>query len=243
MGIEEDLQRAQRRAAEMRELSREMEDAAPARAEGADRARSVRVVLGRDGVPESIRVDDRWRDRIGPDSLGAAIAEASQAALRCRGEAWSRALEQSGWPDRAGRQAPGPGRVPDPAPGSRPAPGPRPRRSVSDLAEEVIAMSAKVTAASRPAARAQGSTPGRHVVITLARGGSVSAAVDAAWAGKQVSGLLNQALGTALAAALEELNRPEEEPGDAARLSRLFEESLSMINQPAQPLPAKGRQA
>ncbi len=80
-------------AAALHSLIIDAQAQAPQHAEGADRSRAVRVVLGPDGLPATFRVESDWKRRIEPTAFGAAVLEAFQAAVSDRLSAWTRTLE------------------------------------------------------------------------------------------------------------------------------------------------------
>lgn len=203
-GAVEDLERLAQKAADLRETMRGIQDASPERTEGSDRSGAVRVVVGADGLPESIQVDDRWQTRISPHALGAAVTEAAQEAARRRGEAWSRIVERAG----SGQSGSAGATYPAAMPGTGGLPGTSPPRSLGEIADEVIGNFDR-TMASPPrgaaTAQARAANHGRTLVVMLTESGQMSCAADAQWAAEQSGSRLNQALGTALASAREEL--------------------------------------
>jgi nucleoid-associated protein YgaU len=95
-----DLARLRNYAAGLQQVMADFQQAAPERSQGTDRSGAVRAVLGADGLPEAIRVDAHWGNRLRAGSFGAAVVEASETAMRERGAAWSRALKGSDWQRR-----------------------------------------------------------------------------------------------------------------------------------------------
>lgn len=185
-GAVENLERLRQRASDLQEMAQRVQDAAPARTEAADRAGVVRVVVGADGLPESIQVESRWQERIRPQDLGAAITEASQQALSRRNETWSRTFELSDQqgnvggraPDAGARQAP----YSVPTPGYGGAGSPSVPRSLSEISEDVIGMLDSVTSGLQTGAapaQVQGFNPDRTLSISLTRNGQFSCTVDA----------------------------------------------------------------
>lgn len=69
---------------------------APQHSEGADQSRTVHVVLGSDGLPESFRVASDWTRRIEPAAFAGAVLEACQVAISDRLAVWTKTLEDAG---------------------------------------------------------------------------------------------------------------------------------------------------
>lgn len=238
-GAADDLERLRQRAAALQERLGEIQAAAPEHTEGTDRTGAVRVIVGPDGLPESIRVGARWQDQIRPQALGAAVTEASREAVRRRGQAWSATLERPGQPPGSGPSGPVTGH-PHAAEGLH-GRSPRP---LGEIAEDVIGM---LDSAPRPGsapAQARGISTGRTLHITLARDGRLSCAADAEWAAGQSGGQLSQALGAALTAAREELrSQSAGAAGSAERVSQITAEIYAAVSEAARPSAPEGRQA
>jgi hypothetical protein len=210
--IVRDLARINRYAAELQQRMADLQQAAPESSRGADRSGAVQALLGCDGLPEAIRVQANWKDRLDPRSFAAAVTEASEAATRERGLAWSRALERSGWQHRAGRlgadSASSPAMPSGAVPSAFRRAGGARQRSADRLAEEVIVLAQtalRATRAPRHSPRGVGSNRGRTLALTLSRGGQVSCQADQRWVAEQSGHQLTEALSAALAAARREL--------------------------------------
>jgi hypothetical protein len=230
----DDLTRVRQEAARAARLRSGIDGAAPARSEGTDRSGVVAVVLGPDGLPETIQVHARWRERLAAGSFAAAVAEACQAAMRERGAAWARALDSADWQRQLVRFDLEPA---EQAPQSALAPeafrrydgGPLP--SVLGVAEDVIsAFDAAMAAAERARAeppRGTGINAERTVALTLSPGGRVACRADARWVHRQTGPALSSALGQALAAARQNLGRAsgsEDAARHSAHLKQLMQE-------------------
>jgi hypothetical protein len=245
-----DLKRLAGYAAGLQELMAELEQAAPARIEGVDRSGSVQAVLGRDGLPEVIRVQSGWSDRLDARSFASAVTDSCGAAARQRGLAWSQALEQSGWQRRAAELHSDGARTPTVTPGAVPPAFMRADvrpRPIDQLAEETMALGAEVmNAAGGARARRQertrpgtGSNRTRTVTLTLAPGGQVSCQADPRWVTGKSGGQLTEALTEALATAREALAESSSSETTAGRPSdvgsrqeRLLAEILAALNNP-----------
>lgn len=110
--VMQELRKIQRYAAGMGSLLARAQENAPARAAGTDSTGAVEVALGREGLPERIRVRADWRHRIDPAAFGAAVGEAFVAANAARMETWMATLREQGWEadlDRLRAEPGGPG--------------------------------------------------------------------------------------------------------------------------------------
>jgi hypothetical protein len=97
------LRGLQRYAAGLRDSIAQAQAHAPGHAEATDRSGAVRVVLGPDGLPKSVRVEPDWQRRLDPAVFGDAVVEAFQAAAGERMAAWSQTLHDNGWRSHADR--------------------------------------------------------------------------------------------------------------------------------------------
>jgi hypothetical protein len=237
--IVRDLAKINRYAAGLQQLMADLQQASPATSRGADRTGAVQAVLGRDGLPEAIRVQDNWKGRLDPRSFAAAVTEASEAAVRERGLAWSRELERSGWQQRADRLRADSASAPAVPPGGVPEAFQRADarpRSADRLAEDVIDLAQTAIRAAR-APRHSPSGLGRNrggtLALTLSRGGQVACQADPRWVAGQSGHQLTEALSAALAAARQELASSSAPGGDfAGRQQRLLGEIFATLEDP-----------
>jgi hypothetical protein len=232
--LADDLARLRRDAARAAGLRSAIDRAAPARSEGADRTGAVSVVLGPGGLPETIQVHARWRERLAAVSFASAVSDACQAAMRRRGAAWARALDSAEWRERIARldleSA-----EPPPEAFRRHDGGPRPQ-VLGVLAEDVITVfDAAMAAAERARAeppRGTGINAERTVALTLSPGGRVACRADARWVHRQTGLALSGALDQALAAARQNLARAsgsEDAARRSAHLAQLQQEILAAL--------------
>lgn len=233
-----DLARLRHYASGMQQLFEELQLAAPERSEGTDRSGTIHAVLGRDGLPIQFRVRSWWRERLTPESFGAAVTEACQEAVKDRGALWAQQLRESGWQQRLDRleddSAQTPQADPDPVPPAfrRPASSTQPR-PLGVLAEEAIDLLDVVTrqAATPQPQRAGGSGANQHgtLTVTVSPGGQASCQADPRWVSQRSGAQLSQALNEVLTKARRNLTASPSAAtdfptGEADRHERLMTE-------------------
>ncbi|WP_143219241.1 hypothetical protein [Actinokineospora bangkokensis] len=208
---------------------------APRHAEGTDGSGLVRVELGPDGLPVSIRVAAEWTRRITAEGFAGAVVEAAQAAMSERMREWTQALAQDGWRDRADRMR-GPsaatgGQVP--AAFRKPAPQVDPR-PIGDVAEDMFKAFDRVgSAASAPAATgASGSDESGKLTITLSPTGMTGCTADPRWVAEQSAARLMNALDGALRSAKAALAGAAAAPTQDSGLDGLLAEAMALLNDP-----------
>jgi hypothetical protein len=227
-----ELARLQEYATALQRMMAEAQAQAPRRAEGADPSGALHLVLGADGLPESVRVEPDWRQRLDPRRVGEAVVEAFESATGQRMAEWTNTLRDDGWQDKVERLRDEPEAAAMPLPVPRDEPPPRP---MDVVVEEVLhAMDHAEQFANPPAFSAQGtgSDASAHLTVTLSRRGLVTCAVDASWAAQQTATDLSGAFGKAIAKARADLARAAAEPGPGERLDRLFDEVLAILHDP-----------
>lgn len=84
------LQQIQQQADAVRRLIVDAQTVVPARAEGDDASGGLSLIVGPDGLPESLRVAADWRDRLAPGHFADAVLEAFAAASENRMAVWMR---------------------------------------------------------------------------------------------------------------------------------------------------------
>jgi hypothetical protein len=228
-----ELAQLQRYASSLQQLMTAAQAKAPEQADGADSSGAVRVLLGSDGLPRSVRVQPDWRQRLDPRNVGSAVQEAFQAATGQRMAVWTAALDDDGWREKVDRLRDDPGDAPPPA--LRRDTQQAPPRAMDVVVEDALdAMDHAERFANPPAfsARGTGSAASSQVTVTLSPAGLVSCVVDASWAGQQTAGDLANALTAALAAARADLAHAAAGPDPAARLDGLFTEALGILTDP-----------
>jgi len=236
-----ELQQIQRYAAGLHDLLAKAKAQAPRQAEGTDRSGAVRVVLGPDGFPETIRVDGGWQRRLSAAAFGGAVGEAFSAATGDRVAAWTTTLRQQGWQagvDRLrgdvdrGRSTPG-ATPPAVRRGVRPV---RPR-PLDAVAEDVIKAFDTVDELAAPPAPASGtgSAAAGRLSLTLSASGGLSCAADAQWVSRCSAAALMTALSEALQAARTDLARISADTSASnttARLDGLLDEAFALLKNP-----------
>jgi len=174
------------------------------RAEGSDESGTVHVAVGRDGVPEAIRVDQGWQRAVDADGFADALTGAAAAArLHARAD-----NEPGDWFDRTARTLTGeaPDRLGDRASSIEAvfAPGGRGRAPESFLADARRYADAADGRLDR-SRLATGTAASGRLALGLEPSGSLSCEVDPDWLARQDAEGLTESLNRALAAARAEL--------------------------------------
>ncbi|GAA3734483.1 hypothetical protein GCM10022225_16070 [Plantactinospora mayteni] len=210
---------------------------APGRVETTDRSGTVRLVLGPDGLPESIDVGQDWQRTLGSESIGAAVTEAGRAAVEKRAEHWSEALdertksetgESTGTPDELEPYADALRQSVNSMMESAARITPRPLDAV--LREFNDVLSEPFDPADMEPPQGTGVTGFGKLTLTLRSDGTLSCAVDPHWAAELSAEELTEELNRALASARAELPDGIAAPTAATvRLQALTAELLAMI--------------
>jgi hypothetical protein len=176
-------------AHDLQDLQRYAEETGskPRQFEGIDASGSVRVMLGSDGLPESVSVDEDWTHRLRAHNFGRAVLEAAQAASDQRTARWSEAIAEEGWQAVVQRleeriAADMADRPPEP-PSARSAPstgGARPRDAGAILQEVRTLVDNIDELSPAPAAQGSGSAAFGRLEVTLSQIGMVSCTADPA---------------------------------------------------------------
>ncbi|MBO0801573.1 MAG: hypothetical protein J2P25_00645 [Nocardiopsaceae bacterium] len=181
-GLRESVEELRCRARELRKRASALGELTLAGATGSDRRSAVRVTLGRDGLPERFDVDSRWRQRVPPAELAAAVDEARTAAMANRGAEWAEALaNRDAGPTAADAPA---GAVNQARPGAeRPdRANPRPREA------PVAAEPSRTVSGAEPGGAVSGAEPSRTIselveAVLSSRGPARGATRDASGGG------------------------------------------------------------
>jgi hypothetical protein len=194
---------ARRRAAPDIETAKHVD--MPERIEATDGSGTVRVRLGRDGLPESIDIDADWLRVVGSEAFGSALGDAARAALDARDTA---ALEARR--DADGDQ-PRPPEAADesrqPAAAHEPAAPVRPLVEVlSDAFDAMQDMTRRLAAATGEPPSGTGVAGHGKLVLTMTPDGRLSCTADPYWAADQEPAELIGALNQALAGARADLD-------------------------------------
>ena len=230
------FEQLQAQMTQLSELARNLAAAAPQQAEGRDSSGWVLVSLGADGIPTSIRVRNGWEQRIEADRLGAAVMEASGAAIKAAMEAWSEALDDSRWWAQRARFEEGDTsgaavRSAEPPAGLV--------RDLPELTEQVLATMHRVQQEEPVEPNTvEGADPQGRVTVELGPEGMAGCSIDPAWAARTDGDRITAALSQALRSARERIPAApkasfglDELAGDAlATLRALTELPLGGVN-------------
>lgn len=223
----------QKHTAALRLLLSDAQERAPRESSGTDRTGAVQVVLGRDGLPSTMRVDPSWKQAIGAAGVGSAVMEAFQAAVKERMDVWTEALAEDGFQDRV--EAMKRGRAPEsrvPAAFRKPVPTVTPR-PIGAIAEDMFVAFDNVRTSPPTNDPASGADRSGKVTITLSTTALTGCTVDAEWAEEQSGTAVTDALGEALRAAKRELAESGANRTDpAGGLDGLFAETMALLNDP-----------
>jgi hypothetical protein len=240
--IGRELRKIQQYAAGLQGLLADVHAKSPRSAEGTDRSGAVRVVLGHDGLPASVRVESDWQRRLKPEGFGGAVMEAFSVAMGERMAVWTTELEEQGLRSKVERLRTGfdsqsaatpAGQIPAAfRRAEASAVSPRP---MGDITEEVLKAFDSVnefTAQSAKPTTADGTSAQGKLKITLSKSALVSCVAEPRWVAGQSAARLMNALGEALRGAREELATLAEKPEPGGHLDRLFGEALSLLKDP-----------
>jgi hypothetical protein len=192
------LQQLQRRAAQLRQLARDLAAATPRRADGADATGSARIVLGADALPIEIGVGDGWRRRLAPAGLGAAVLDANRDAVQRAMQAWTDELDHGRWWSRRADLDEAAGEGTDPVALGPPEPPHGQARDSSELAELVLAALQDAQQPTVAPASDEGTDDRRHVVVQVGPGGLTSCVIDPDWAASRDGTTISAALSSAM---------------------------------------------
>jgi hypothetical protein len=222
-------------------------DEPPARAGGTDLTGTIAVRLGADGLPESVSIGSGLWRALSPESFGAAVADAGDAALARRLAAALATPRRAGRSDRADGGATGAEPRPDPlATGGQPPwhlgldgagagspPAGRPLLDVvSELLETANAVLARQEQSPAWAATGTGFAGAGKLRLSLSADGSMECTADPDWVSRQDPDELEDALNRALASARAEVASvppPDADP----RPGELAAELLALLRPPA----------
>ncbi|ROP33721.1 hypothetical protein EDD30_6757 [Couchioplanes caeruleus] len=217
------------------ELAAQLASAIPKQTEGSDATGSVLVVLGSDGLPDSVTVRNGWHQRLQAADLGAAIMQANGDAVRRGMTEWTNHLDDTRrWQQQKTLDEDRP-RV-DPSDSGLPPAGVA--RESSELTEGVLEALHKVQQPAPAVPHAvEGTDPGSQVTVTLGAAGPLSCAIDADWAATRDGESISSAVNTALRAARDAMPA-RHAPG--ADLDGLLGDALATLQAVTRPRPATG---
>jgi hypothetical protein len=157
------------------------------------------VVLGPDGLPESIRVDPGWRRAVGSEGIADAVVEACAAAANAQ---FAARVEEAGSAPATASGAPPPAAMSGAVP---PSASDGPIRDLGEMARELVA----IMSSDEPLigeARGTGTTAFGKLEITLSEAGLQSFTADPGWVSRQTDEDLMDALVSALSSARADLS-------------------------------------
>lgn len=199
----------------------------------ADARGCVTVRLDAEGVPDSIRVDASWRQRVPAAELGACVVEAARAASLVRTERLMRGFADAGGLERMraqGSAAPAdpPAQLTDHQVGGR---------RLQLIVEDALAAMDSVDVRLRAVAPRNGWTgeaAGGSVSLSVSRTALLACAIESHWAERQSDGSLTEALGSALRGARSDLaHAVETDLAAPARVAGgLLDELMSLLHNP-----------
>jgi hypothetical protein len=184
---------------------------------GIDPTGAVEVVLGTDGLPASIDVEDDWTRKVRPERLVRAVHDAFSVALQNRLRAWTSAFD-------------------DASEGADPTPADAASSLTTDVrppdpeafARAVVEALDSLGDLSQPPPDIQGvGTVARgNLTVTLDAAGRLSCTAEPMWLSQRTGPELTEAFSTALAAAKDDLAQA---PSSIGRLQHLLNEGLAYL--------------
>lgn len=235
-----ELNRFRQYAGALQKMIARAQEMAPQSIEGADRSGTIRLMLGKDGLPESIRVATDWQSRLTPEVFSNAVTEAFQVAVGRRLEAWTKTLEDENWQGKIEHlQNNFEKRSSPPPPTELPAAfkdnlrriTPRPTNEVVEdiiQAVERIDQDPKI----RDVARGASSNTGRKLIIVLSENGIETCKADPKWVAGQTATGLSAALNDALSSARLSLKRAAKSKPKSSVPDGLIHEAMSLFVDP-----------
>ncbi len=231
------LQQIQQQADAVRRLIVDAQTFAPARAEGDDASGGLSLIVGPDGLPESLRVAADWRDRLTPGHFADAVLEAFAAASEGRMAVWMRALAAGDWQGRfeqLRRSIDNPHQTDPSTPTPRPQPPQRPAsvrpRDLNGLAEEMI----RAFGSLDPTPPAMGTCTDASGNMTIAVSATAleSCTVRVGWVSQQRADTLTNAFRQAVIAARGHLSQTSPAPSPTPEVASLLNQAMAFLQDP-----------
>ncbi|WBU38694.1 hypothetical protein [Homoserinibacter sp. YIM 151385] len=207
-GIAADLAETQRElsglAGELRRRAAAMQPASGQDPEGA-----VTVHLDAEGGFDRVSLGEDWREDVGVDGLGPAVAQASQQAATARMQQWSdESIERPEGEDAAPQPAPMSFRLGDPTSTEARASLDQLRELAATAESQLEGFAAAIKAAQNT--ETAGSSPDRSVRVVISANIVSKVEIDRRWAENASDGLIERTIADALRSA-----SPERNPADA----------------------------
>lgn len=238
--IFEELNRFRQYVGALQKMIARAQSMAPQSTEGIDRSGAIRMILGKSGLPESIKVTTDWQSKLTPEAFSNAVTEAFRVAAGRRLEAWTKTLEDENWQGKIERlQNNFENRSAPPPPADLPAAfkghlsriAPRP---TNEVVEDMIRAMERVDQGSRivEAVKRAGSNDGRKLMIVLSENGVETCKADPKWVAQQTAATLTGALNDALSSARLSLKQAASSKPKSSLPDGLIYEAMSLFADP-----------
>ncbi len=219
----------------LRDLVARAEAMTPERVEASDRTGTLSVVLGPDGLPESMLLAPDWHRTLGVEAFEAAVAEAAQSAHAQRAAMSAHAMDDSDWMssvERIGRAVNEESRrtstttdqstdLPTAA-DDHARPVPVPMQTILRAAEALD----RAVLSSPPSVHGTGSAAFGKLTLTFSRNCALSCSADLDWLSRQESDELTEALNHALTSAKADL------AASIPRLDQSLDDLIAVLRNP-----------
>ena len=235
-----ELNRFRQYAGALQKMVARAQSMAPQRSEGVDRRGAIRIVLGKNGLPESIHVANDWQSRLTPEVFANAVTEAFQVAVGRRLEAWTKTLEDADWQGRIERlQSNLENRSSPSPPADLPAAfkenlGRITPRPTNEVVEDMLRAVESIDEDSPTpkAVKGIGANSGRKLIIVLSENGIETCKADPKWVAQQTAAGLSGALNDALSSAHLSLKRAAKSKPKTSAPDGLLYEAMSIFVDP-----------
>jgi hypothetical protein len=235
-----ELNRFRQYAGALQKMVARAQSMAPQSSEGADRSGAIRMVLGKNGLPESIKVTADWQSRLTAEVFSNAVTEAFQVAAGRRLEAWTKLLEDENWQGKIeglqknfeNRSSPTPqAELPAAFKDNLSRITPRP---TNEVVEDMIRAAEKADQDSHipEAVKGAGSNANRKLFIVLSENGLETCRADVKWVAQQTAVGLSAALNDALASARLRLKQAAKSKPKSSVPDGLIYEAMSLFTDP-----------
>lgn len=236
-----DLNRFRQYAGALQKMVARAQSMAPQSSEGADRSGAIRMVIGKNGLPESIQVTTDWQRKLTSEAFSNAVVEAFQVAAGRRLEAWTKLLEDENWQGKIERlQSNFENRSSPPPPTDLPAAfkdnlrriKPRP---VNEVVEDMVRAVESIDQNPHipEAAKGAGANANRKLIVVLSENGMEACKADPKWVAQQTAVGLTGALNDALSSARLSLKRAAKSKPKSSVPDGLIYEAMSLFMDPS----------